>query len=241
MSRRRALLLQAGGGAFSPLNYGSPVHAFWAEDPAWSDPGDGNAVSSWRNDGSDGTAATQASGTLQPIFRSAGVNGKPSIEFDGANDYLLAPATSTGSVSQPGTVVLVTDANRPNSSTELWVDGQSSRWFMYVSAGNALRFGGPTDVPTTLTGTTELNNRRIFVAVYNGTSSTMRSNGVAIGTTYSAGTGAMDGVVIGADSTLSSSFTLTGHVCLVMVYGSDITGEPWFSAFESGLIDHYGI
>lgn len=47
---------------------------------------DGDPVSSWTDSSGLANHATQASGTLQPLFKTAIVNGKPVIRFDGSND-----------------------------------------------------------------------------------------------------------------------------------------------------------
>lgn len=58
-------------------------------DPA--DPDD--AVDTWEDQSANGRTCTQATGANQPIFRSAGLNGRPAVEFDGSNDFLANTST----------------------------------------------------------------------------------------------------------------------------------------------------
>jgi len=49
---------------------------------------DGTAVSSWTDSSGLGNHATQETGANQPLFKTAILNGKPVIRFDGTNDRL---------------------------------------------------------------------------------------------------------------------------------------------------------
>lgn len=46
------------------------------------------AVSSWTDFSGNNNHATQATGSQQPLYKTAQVNGVPAIDFDGTNDYL---------------------------------------------------------------------------------------------------------------------------------------------------------
>lgn len=72
-----------------PLNTGWN-YAYWADDPLWANPGNGNAISSWRDAGPTSSHLVQATGSKQPIFRSsvAGLNNRAGIDFDGVDDIL---------------------------------------------------------------------------------------------------------------------------------------------------------
>jgi hypothetical protein len=48
----------------------------------------GGAGKAWIDQSGNNNHATQASGTLQPVFKTNVVNGKPIIRFDGVNDLL---------------------------------------------------------------------------------------------------------------------------------------------------------
>jgi len=100
------LIMGGGGGPFSPLDL-PWSEVLWAEDPAWTNPGDGNPVSSWRNAGSIGSAGdATGSGATRPIYRAAyaNLNNKPAVEFDGTGLRLI---TGTLDIAQPCTHVLI--------------------------------------------------------------------------------------------------------------------------------------
>lgn len=53
----------------------------------------GQAVRRW-SEIISGTQANQATGISQPLYRSTGQSGNPSIEFDGSNDFMSLPSNS---------------------------------------------------------------------------------------------------------------------------------------------------
>ncbi len=108
--------------------------AFWAEDPNWTDPGDGNAVSQWDDGSGNGRHATQGTGTKQPIYRAsvAALNNKPAVEFDGSDDALQT--SGFGTLSQPNDVVIVALWRGGGTGTLGLSDGivSGSRHFVFV-------------------------------------------------------------------------------------------------------------
>ncbi len=61
---------------------------------------DNTAVSSWTDFSGNNNHATQATGSQQPLYKTAQINGVPAIDFDGTNDYLqFTNHITTGSVS----------------------------------------------------------------------------------------------------------------------------------------------
>jgi hypothetical protein len=90
MLRRRNILPRQIVVSFNPLTQVTALHAVWAGDPSWSNPGDGNAVSSWRNQSGGGDPA-QATGGAQPLYRSSvsQLGNRPAVEFDGSDDCLV--------------------------------------------------------------------------------------------------------------------------------------------------------
>lgn len=81
-------------GAFNPLTQVTPLHAWWADDPLWTNPGDGVAVTSVRNS-SGGGDPTQGSAGFKPLFRASvsQLGNRAALEFDGVDDRLIVDIT----------------------------------------------------------------------------------------------------------------------------------------------------
>lgn len=232
------VLQQQGGGggpAFDPLSYGSPFHAFWAEDPNWTNPGDGNAVSSWRNDGSNGVAATQATGANQPLYLSSGINSRPALDFDGSNDRLIISDADTTGLTNPITVVVCASFDSASGS-QTFIDGVAASSRVIINT-NSSGFWQVSNGGTFSTGVSAVTGTSVHVVVA-GTSAKWRRNGTQIATGNS-GTNGLDGIAIGSRN--DGSQPTNAKIAYVAVFGSDITGEAWFSEYESGLRTLYGV
>jgi hypothetical protein len=75
---------------------------------------DGTAVDIWPDKTANGNNATQTTVAARPIYRAAGLNGQPSVQFDGVDDNfdLVASAGAIFQNANEGTIVLVaTDTN----------------------------------------------------------------------------------------------------------------------------------
>lgn len=56
---------------------------------------DNTAVSTWEDKSGNGYDATQSTSANQPVFKKNIINGKPSILFDGVNDTLSVPSSTS--------------------------------------------------------------------------------------------------------------------------------------------------
>ena len=76
---------------WTPSSLGSKaIRIFKAPDVALAD---GAAISNWDSRDTNDRDLTQATGSLQPTYRPTGRNGKPSVHFDGSDDYLSTVST----------------------------------------------------------------------------------------------------------------------------------------------------
>jgi hypothetical protein len=107
------------GSTFNPLTQVAAIHALWADDPAWSRPSDGAAVSSWRNESGAGDPA-QATGADQPTMRYsvAGLNNRGAVEFDGVTQFLNVDPSNTG---HPWKAILVGKYTSTASNNKRWI------------------------------------------------------------------------------------------------------------------------
>lgn len=198
--------------AFDPLSIAWDWAA-WAQDPNWTPPGDGVAVSSW-NDASSGTRhATQATGTKQPIYRASesGMNNKPTVDFDGTDDFL---ATTTWSISQPTTRVIAfrikaVQANRHFFSTNVIGgrndinQGEFTKWVAY---------GGNQLISTTAIDT----SCHFLIAEFNSTSGKLILDGTTLAT-GDIGTQAHNDVCLGTIAGAAGSGSSV-HIGFAAVY-----------------------
>jgi hypothetical protein len=107
---------------------------------------DGTAVSSWTDSSGNGNTATQATGANQPLFKTAIVNAKPVIRFDGTNDVLDITATL---VTGPFAVFIARQTNGlPSIPFQLKSSATSYAFLADTEADgvdywNFRNFGGP--------------------------------------------------------------------------------------------------
>lgn len=55
----------------------------------------GSTVSQWNDKSGNGRNATQTTATNQPTYSATGINSKPSLNFDGSNDFMDVGISST--------------------------------------------------------------------------------------------------------------------------------------------------
>lgn len=152
--------------------------AYWAEDPSWTNPGNGNAVSSWRDGSGNSRDATQATGANQPLYRSSdsGLNSMPTVDFDGTNDYL---ATAGFTIAQPATRVIVVRMKSVVASRHFFsTNGAGQRNDMNSDSGPItwVMYAGTQLISATVCTTVGA----FLIAEYNGVSSSLSLNGSSI-------------------------------------------------------------
>jgi len=95
----------------------------------------GSNVSAWNDKSGNGRNATQATAANQPAYTTAGLNNKPALDFDGADDDLvLSSVSDLNSVSQSW--FIVTKRDNANGRTEI-----------SFGIGNQQESNGLADIP----------------------------------------------------------------------------------------------
>lgn len=216
-------------GKFNPLDgakYLTPLHAVWAGDPAWTNPGDGNAVSSWRNGGSVGGDPAQATATAKPTFRAsvAALNNRPAVEFDGGDSLNFDVAD----IAIPFYAVAVGVLSGSGVARTMLGFSTTTALRLGCSAGNAWFASDGTALAA---GTTD-SNAHVLEAVLNGASSSLRLDGTQIASGAGGNTG-LARFVIGA----SNGNNWLGHIAFAAIY----SGSSRDANLARALGYNYGI
>lgn len=217
---------------FNPLSFGSPVHAFWAEDPDWTAPADAAEVLSWRNAGSMGTAATGVT-TEVPTFDADGIGGRPALAFNGTDEWL----SLTGAIySQPVTLVIVGQTTQTADRAIVDGSGGVADILIRSSTGSFVVFAGVPGAGSL--GSWTSGQPFVIAAMVDGASSSFASDG-GTATAFSTGTRALNGLTIGNNSDETSPFD--GLIAYLAVHSGDVTGDAGWGDYIDGLMTLYGI
>lgn len=152
---------------------------------------EGDTVSTWPDE--EGTF--DATGSA-PTYRTSGINGHASVEFDGTDDSLTVDSTNWDSISQPITVFIVLemlgkqnstthpagDANDGNDECHIANTAADEKWNAYAGSNN---FG------STVTSISLVSAR------FDGSNSVIREDGSQTGSGNS-GAGGLDDYCIGS-------------------------------------------
>lgn len=200
------------------------VHLFDARDLSLSD---GQSVSTWP----DQVGSSDLSADGGPTFSAAGINGNPSVSYDGVDDG--HEASSIDSTSNPTTVVSVFESNdtgsgRRNLYTLDPTDGSSylqwndTNWFAWNGGG----ITGSSD------GTIQL------ASVIFDSSGAIREEGTET-VTGSTGTRSRDGIALGGDVDNSRRYW-NGDIGLVRIIDGTVP-ESDLAEYENILLNEWGI
>lgn len=225
---------------FSPLtSWATQPHSiFWADDPSWSNPGDGNAVSTWRNAGSNGTAAVQAVALLQPTFRAAGtgLNGHAGVQGDGTADTLATAAFT--SIPQPYSIVAVGSISSAAAAAKFLYDsisGANEAAFYVATAGTKFSCYAGVGFDTDVGVDTNVHMSRVY---WNGASSAMAVDETS--KAGNAGASAITGITIGSAAGGAAGFN-AGTIGLLILYPGQITADASWAAFKVWCAAYYGL
>lgn len=108
--RIRGDAVRSQGGGASYMSVGSTTDKL-PNLEGWYDAGtlglsDGASVSSWTDLSGNARHLIQGTGSLQPLFKVSQLNGKPSIRFDGVDDFLSVTGVSFINSGMTATFVL---------------------------------------------------------------------------------------------------------------------------------------
>jgi hypothetical protein len=194
-------------------------------------PADGY-VHTWYDQSGNGNNAVQGTNANQPQIVSSGSvipeNGKPAVQFDGANDYFTKAFTLTNPVSH---FVVAQAAN----ILEFIIDGYNGVNLnsLVSTSTNVMRLYNGTGLLQTYTAGTQ----SLFSSISKGAGSLLAVNGNSATQTLS--TNSMNGVTLGGVGTLASNYYLGGTIQEVIIYGSDQSSNR--TGIESNTNTYYSI
>ncbi len=155
---------------------------------------DGDAITTWTN--SEGTSArdvTQATPGKRPLYKTAILNSKPVVRFDGADDELKM---ATLTLNQPVSVYVVAQMRGAYSANKTIFDGDavnSCRLYWFSSTQLGMYAGGSVAPQITVAMS---NAFHLLECLYSGAASAIRADGSAA-TTANTGTAAPGGFTLG--------------------------------------------
>lgn len=204
----------------NPLTTVAWTAAYWAGDPAWATPGDGNPVGSWR-DAAGGHPLT-AAGTARPTFRAAvpNLNGQPGVEFDGTTDVMTA---AIGAIIQPYTLVLIAEVLPINiNNTPCVLDSMGTgRAALFINGGGGSWTFFPNG-PAMGNGSAGAG-RWAFRILANNATSELNRNMISVKASIGTTTG-FEGLTLGNAFNLLNPANLS--VGFMGVYEGDLTTDP---------------
>lgn len=156
----------------------------------------GSKVSAWASKEGAGLAVTQSTDDNRPLFVESAINGKPALDFDGSNDYLL-DADGTPLQGTDGDVFAVVKTGAPSGSDAFFSIGNTGSNVEYLWAGilsskfRLLQDSNDTDDSLAGTAATS-SNPTIYRFGSNGESYFAEVNGAADALTAMSGTDSGD-------------------------------------------------
>ena len=217
----------------NPLDVFSPYLGFSSEDPRYTPPADGAAISTWRNGGSLGTAWDQSVAGSRPTYRASlsAFGGRPAMECEGTDDKV---AILTGvSLAQPFSVVFlgVTDSLSAAQIPFGLHTGSISRGLRVSNTGQiAYNASGLVSAAGLITAGTPF----LAIAYVDGAGSAIVLNGaiVALG---NPGAFAVDQAIIGAGRSSGTTYgnPFDGKVDLAFVSSGNIFTHPSITLLAS--------
>lgn len=199
----------------------------------------GIAVKTWQDQSSHGNDETQSTVGQQPLFQTNIINSLPAILFNGISQSLSATFT----LIQPATfffvwrsVVVGTGSQHDAIFSGVGAAGSGDSGFYQQSDGSGVAYiyaGGASSVSN---GSGTYSTWKLLTATFNGSSSSMRINGVTVGT-GTVSTGTFGGLILGANAFGRPSNI---YVAEMLVYPSVVSGAN-LATNETYLLSEYSL
>ncbi len=149
-----------------------------AENVLWlrSDQGtstttNGTAVSFWNDISGNANNSEQSSAALRPLYISSGINGLPTLRFDGADDFLTVTDNDNLDNTAGVSVFVIAQPDNPDATPRGLVSkrlsaGNQEAYYLFTHTNRYLYFNAST---SRINGTDAVTDQpQLFSAVYNG-------------------------------------------------------------------------
>lgn len=201
-------------------------------------------VTTWYDQSGNGRNATQATASAQPVLVTAGIlfnNGtmKPSIQFDGSNDY-LATATSTawpsGSSDRTLNALYQLNATAGNYIAFGWGSNSTGAYSSIIQNPTVSFYGVSANVTTASAADATLAHR--ITATKSGSTVTVYRDGVSGATgTPSLNTTSNTALYIGSDA--GGGNFMNGNETEILLYTSALSSTQ-LTQLETNQTSYYG-
>lgn len=161
--------------AWSPADLSNLVAWYDADDPATFTFSSGSVVSQWNDKSGNGYNLAQAVVAQQPS-RSGSQNGRPTVIFDGIDDYLRSPTFAA--IPQPYTIVAMFRWSAPANDRRLCSSGANTMQILLFGGSRYTLFAGGLST----IGAVQTANAQCAQIVFNGAASEIFQDGASIGT-----------------------------------------------------------
>lgn len=184
---------------------------------------DGDPVGSWTDAGANARNANQATSTKRPLYKTAILNGKPVLRFDGVDDHVFT-STFPATISQPDTVFVVCSENNAGSAHRIFDATGSNRQLIDLGStpGHYAAYAGTFLTDTAVVTPTPV----VLCATYNGASSKLWLGGGSTGSipnaSGNAGSAAIDNMVIGIEQGKNVQ-PFNGDIAEILLYDSNLS------------------
>jgi hypothetical protein len=224
------------GGSFSPANVSGL--AIWLKADAIIGLADGDPVTTWEDSSTNNRDATQATSASKPTYKTAIINGKPVVRFDGVDDLM---ASSLSMATKPLTAFVVakfTDFTVPRTMFGASVNGGAQFRIGTDAKMNLLR--QDTALIGAQTGTIATATPVLCSVTYSGAGAyVFYEDGTADGSGTNDQTFAASTMVVGRHGAAAQEWML-GDIAEILFYDSVLSTTDR-DAVEDYLGDKYGI
>lgn len=193
----------------------------------------GNLVSQWDDQSGQANHLVQATGTNQPLWVSNNRSSKPTINFDGVDNFMKLTSFAGGSIAHPWYLFIA--AKEPSSSPMAFMseDNENDPRFRTLASGYDV-----SDQAVLSGGTSDPSVWHYYTIIWNGASTDLRRDGTSILSGNSGSGGTFNGLTLGALSNpVNFSNAQFGEF---LIYDNNI-GTSNRNSIESYLATRWGL